>query len=41
MVVAQSAGGFTAPLVGERVTVSLMVPVAPMIPAPGGARHHP
>jgi pimeloyl-ACP methyl ester carboxylesterase len=35
VVVAQSAGGFTAPLVCERVTVELMVLVAPMIPAPG------
>ena len=35
VVVAQSAGGFTAPLVCERVPVELMVLVAPMIPAPG------
>jgi pimeloyl-ACP methyl ester carboxylesterase len=37
ILVAQSAGGFTAPLVCERVAVSLMVLVAPMIPAPGEA----
>ena len=35
VVVAQSAGGFTAPLVCERAPVELMVLVAPMIPAPG------
>jgi pimeloyl-ACP methyl ester carboxylesterase len=35
VVVAQSAGGFTAPLVCDRVVVSLLVLVAPMIPAPG------
>jgi pimeloyl-ACP methyl ester carboxylesterase len=34
VVVAQSLGGFTAPLVCERVPVALMVLVAPMIPAP-------
>jgi pimeloyl-ACP methyl ester carboxylesterase len=34
VVVAQSAGGFTAPLVCERVPVKLLVLVAPMIPAP-------
>ena len=39
VVVAQSAGGFTAPLVCDRVAVDLLVLVAPMIPAPGrGAR---
>jgi pimeloyl-ACP methyl ester carboxylesterase len=37
VVVAQSLGGFTAPLVCERVPVALMVLVAPMIPAPGEA----
>ncbi|MFL5797288.1 MAG: alpha/beta hydrolase [Actinomycetota bacterium] len=37
VVVAQSAGGFTAPLVCERVPVKLVVLVAPMIPAPGEA----
>ena len=37
IVVAQSSGGFTAPLVCERVPVELMVLVAPMIPAPGEA----
>lgn len=37
VVVAQSAGGFTAPLVCERVAVRLLVLVAPMIPAPGEA----
>ena len=35
VVVAQSAGGFTAPLVCERVPVELLVLIAPMIPAPG------
>lgn len=35
VVVAQSLGGFTAPLVCDRMTVDLMVLVAPMIPAPG------
>ena len=35
VVVAQSAGGFTAPLVCDRVVVDLIVLVAPMIPAPG------
>lgn len=35
VVVAQSAGGFTAPLVCERVPAVLMVLVAPMIPNPG------
>jgi pimeloyl-ACP methyl ester carboxylesterase len=34
VVVGQSLGGFTAPLVCERVPVKLMVLVAPMIPAP-------
>jgi len=37
VVVAQSAGGFTAPLVCDRVPVRLLVLVAPMIPAPGEA----
>jgi pimeloyl-ACP methyl ester carboxylesterase len=37
VVVAQSAGGFTAPLVCERVPATLLVLVAPMIPAPGEA----
>ncbi len=37
VVVAQSLGGFTAPLVCERVPVKLLVLVAPMIPAPGEA----
>jgi pimeloyl-ACP methyl ester carboxylesterase len=37
VVVAQSAGGFTAPLVCDRVAVKLLVLVAPMIPAPGEA----
>lgn len=35
---AQSLGGFTAPLVCERVPVELLVLVASMIPAPGEAR---
>jgi hypothetical protein len=34
VVVAQSFGGFTAPLVCDRVAVDLLVLVAPMIPAP-------
>ncbi len=37
VVVGQSFGGFTAPLVGERVPVKLLVLVAPMIPASGEA----
>lgn len=37
VVVAQSLGGFTAPLVCDRVAVKLLVLVAPMIPAPGEA----
>ncbi|MFI7546887.1 alpha/beta hydrolase [Actinoplanes sp. NPDC049599] len=37
VVVAQSSGGFVAPLVCERVAVDLLVLVAPMIPAPGEA----
>ncbi|WP_345468966.1 alpha/beta hydrolase [Actinoallomurus oryzae] len=37
IVVAQSLGGFTAPLVCDRVTVKLLVLVAPMIPAPAEA----
>jgi pimeloyl-ACP methyl ester carboxylesterase len=36
-VVAQSFGGFTAPLVCDRLPVGLLVLVAPMIPAPGEA----
>jgi pimeloyl-ACP methyl ester carboxylesterase len=35
VLVAQSLGGFTAPLVCERVPVRLMVLVAPMVPRPG------
>jgi pimeloyl-ACP methyl ester carboxylesterase len=35
IVVAQSLGGFTAPMVCERVPVSLVVLVAAMIPKPG------
>jgi pimeloyl-ACP methyl ester carboxylesterase len=35
VVVAQSAGGFTAPLVCDRIPVRLLILVAPMIPAPG------
>jgi pimeloyl-ACP methyl ester carboxylesterase len=35
VVVAQSFGGFTAPLVCERVPVDLLVLLAGMIPAPG------
>ena len=35
VVVAQSLGGFTAPLVCERVPVSLMILVAAMVPRPG------
>lgn len=35
VVVAQSLGGFTVPLVCERVPVDLLVLVAAMIPAPG------
>jgi predicted ester cyclase/pimeloyl-ACP methyl ester carboxylesterase len=34
VVVAQSSGGFTAPLVCDRVAVDLLVLVAPMIPLP-------
>jgi len=37
IVVGQSLGGFTAPLVCDRVAVQLLVLVAPMIPAPGEA----
>lgn len=37
VVVAQSLGGFTAPLVCGPVAVELLVLVAPMIPAPGEA----
>lgn len=37
VVVAQSLGGFTAPLVCDRVAARLLVLVAPMIPAPGEA----
>src|SRR3954470_18043119 len=35
VLVAQSMGGFTAPLVCERVPVTLVVLVAAMVPAPG------
>lgn len=35
ILVAQSLGGFTAPLVCERVPVDLMVLVAAMVPSPG------
>jgi pimeloyl-ACP methyl ester carboxylesterase len=35
ILVAQSLGGFTAPLVADRVAVDLMVLVAAMVPAPG------
>ncbi len=35
IVVAQSLGGFTAPLVCERVRVELLVLLAAMVPAPG------
>ena len=37
IVVAQSFGAFTAPLVCDRLAVQLLVLVAPMIPAPGEA----
>jgi pimeloyl-ACP methyl ester carboxylesterase len=37
VVVAQSLGGFTAPIVCDRVPVELLVLVAPMVPAPGEA----
>jgi len=37
VVVAQSLGGFTAPLVCDRVPVSLLVLVAAMVPLPGEA----
>ena len=37
VVVAQSLGGFTAPLVCDRVPVELLVLVAPTIPVPGEA----
>jgi pimeloyl-ACP methyl ester carboxylesterase len=37
VVVAQSLGAFTAPLVCDRMPVKLLVLVAPMIPAPGEA----
>lgn len=37
VVVAQSLGAFTAPLVCDRVVADLLVLVAPMIPAPGEA----
>ena len=37
IVVAQSLGGFIAPLVCDRAPVELLVLVAPMIPAPGEA----
>jgi pimeloyl-ACP methyl ester carboxylesterase len=35
VVVGQSLGGFTAPLVCERIATDLLVLLAPMIPAPG------
>src|SRR5688572_28603582 len=35
VVVAQSYGGFTAPLVADRVSVEALVLIAGMIPAPG------
>jgi pimeloyl-ACP methyl ester carboxylesterase len=35
VLVAQSLGAFTAPLVADRVPVELIVLVAPMVPAPG------
>jgi pimeloyl-ACP methyl ester carboxylesterase len=37
VVVGQSLGGFTAPLVCDRLPADLLVLVAPMIPAPGEA----
>jgi pimeloyl-ACP methyl ester carboxylesterase len=37
IVVAQSSGGFVAPLVCDRVAVRLLILVAPMIPLPGEA----
>lgn len=37
VVAAQSLGGFTAPLVCDRIPVDLLVLIAPMIPAPGEA----
>src|SRR5262245_5933384 len=37
VVVAQSAGAFTAPLVCERTPVELLVLVAGLVPAPGEA----
>lgn len=37
IVVAQSMGGFTAPLVCDRLAVDLLVLVAAMVPAPGEA----
>jgi pimeloyl-ACP methyl ester carboxylesterase len=37
VVAAHSLGGFTAPLVCERVPVRLLILIAPMIPAPGEA----
>lgn len=37
IVVAQSAGGFTAPLVCDRLPARLLILVAPIIPAPGEA----
>ncbi len=35
LVVAQSLGGFTAPLVCDRVSVKLLIMLAAMVPAPG------
>jgi pimeloyl-ACP methyl ester carboxylesterase len=37
VVAAQSLGGFTAPLVCDRIPVDLLVLIAPMIPVPGEA----
>ncbi len=37
IVVGQSLGGFTAPLVAERIRARMLVLVAAMIPAPGEA----
>jgi alpha-beta hydrolase superfamily lysophospholipase len=37
VVVSQSSGGFTAPLVCQRVPAELLIMVAPMIPVPGEA----
>src|SRR5260370_17598595 len=37
VVVGQSLGGFTAPLVCDRLPVDLLILVAPMVPRPGEA----